>query len=112
MGGQLALFAATRNRRIRAVVDCYGIHPAVELDLASHTAPVFGVFAENDDFVPPAAASALESKLREAGVRAHFKIYVGVGHAFMNDSRPDAYDAATAAEAWSELLKFLHAELS
>ncbi|MCZ6462843.1 MAG: dienelactone hydrolase family protein [Proteobacteria bacterium] len=112
MGGQLALYAATRNARIGAVVDCYGIHPNVTLDLSGLEAAVFGVFAENDEFVPPEAARKLEADLQSAGARAHFKIYVGVQHAFLNDSRPDVYDAATATEAWSEIVAFLRAEIS
>jgi carboxymethylenebutenolidase len=111
MGGQLALSAACANAGIGAVVDCYGIHPAVQPDLASLGAPFFGVFAENDEFVPAESARALERALRDAGARADVRIYVGVGHAFMNDSRPDAYDAHTAAEAWNDLLAFLRAEL-
>jgi carboxymethylenebutenolidase len=111
MGGQLALYAATRNRRVGAVVDCYGVHPNVTLDLSSLEAAVLGVFAENDDFVPPEVARKLEAELRSAGVRAHFNIYVGVEHAFLNDSRPDVYDAPTAREAWTDVVGFLRAEL-
>ena len=111
MGGQLALHAATRNARLGAVVDCYGIHPNVTLDFSELTAAVFGVFAENDDFVPPAAARQLESELEAAGVKANIHIYGGVDHAFLNDSRPDVYDPVAAREAWSDILTFLRAEL-
>jgi carboxymethylenebutenolidase len=111
MGGQLALSAAAGNDRVGAVVDCYGIHPDVEIDAAAIRAAVYGVFAENDDFVPPDAARALEAKLKEAGVDARFRIFLGVQHAFLNDSRPDVHDAATAAEAWGEILAFLRVEL-
>ena len=58
MGGQLALLAGTRNRRIGAVVDCYGIHPNVTLEWKDLAAPVLGVFAEQDAFVPPEAVVA------------------------------------------------------
>ena len=51
MGGQLALFAACRRPEIGAVVDCYGVHPNVSLDLESCRAKVLGVFAENDDLL-------------------------------------------------------------
>ena len=111
MGGQLALAAACADRRIAAVVDCYGIHPNVTLDFSQIEAAVFGVFAENDAHVPTQRARELESEIRAAGGRAKFNVYVGVQHAFMNDSRPDAYDALTAAEAWNDLLGFLRAEL-
>ncbi len=111
MGGQLALFAATRSPRIGAVVDCYGIHPNVTLDLSGLEAAVFGVFAENDEFVPPEAARKLEAELRGAGVDAQFEVFVGVQHAFLNETRPDVFDAATAAEAWAQILAFLRARL-
>ena len=112
MGGQLALFAATRSPRIGAVVDFYGIHPNVSLDLSGLSAAVLGIFAERDEFVPPEAARKLEADLRGADKRVHFEIYPGVGHAFFNDSRPDVYDARAAARAWSETLAFLRAELA
>ena len=112
MGGQLALFAATRAPRIGAVVDFYGIHPNVTLDLSRLEAAVLGIFAERDDFVPPEAARKLEADLRSAGKRARIEIYPGVGHAFFNDSRPDAYDAKAAARARAEMLAFLRAELA
>lgn len=112
MGGQLALFAGTRSRRIGAVVDCYGIHPNVKLELAGLAAPVLGIFAERDTFAPPAAARALEAELRAAGKRAAFTIFPGVDHAFLNDTRPDVYDAAAAERAWDLIVSFLRAELA
>jgi carboxymethylenebutenolidase len=112
MGGQLALFAATRNRRIGAVVDFYGVHPNVKLDLAGLQASVLGIFAERDGFVTPAVAHKLAAELEAAGKSMHCEIYPGVDHAFMNDSRPDVYDAAAAARAWSQALAFLRAELA
>lgn len=111
MGGQLALYAATRNRRIGAVADFYGVHPNVSLDLAGLEAPVLGVFAELDEFVPPDAARKLEAELREAGKRSDFTIHPGVHHAFFNDTRPDVFDAAAAARAWGDTLAFFRAEL-
>lgn len=112
MGGQLALFAATRSPRIRAVVDCYGIHPNVRLEPSGLEAAVLGIFAERDQWVPPEAARRLEAELRAAGKRATIRIFPGVGHAFMNDSRPDAYDAVAAARAFADALAFLRAELT
>jgi len=112
MGGQVALFAATRNRAIGAVVDCYGVHPNVTLDLAGLDAAVLGIFAERDAFVPPETARKLEADLRAAGKRAHATIYPGVDHAFLNDTRPDVHHAETAARAWAEAIAFLRAELA
>lgn len=112
MGGQLALYTATRNPRIAAVADYYGIHPNVALDLSGLEAAVLGVFAERDEFVPPAAVAKLEQELEAAGVRASFTIYPGVDHAFFNDARPDVYDAAAASRAWGDTLAFFRRELT
>jgi len=112
MGGQLALDAATRDPRIAAVVDCYGIHPNVKPDLRGLQAAVLGIFAENDEFIPQQAVRALEADLAAAGKRAHIEIVPGVQHAFLNDRRPEVYDPAAAARTWDRIATFLRAELS
>ncbi len=112
MGGQLALYAATLNPRIGAVVDFYGVHPNVTLDPSGLEASVLGIFAEKDGFVPPETARKLEADLTRAGKRADFRVFDDVDHAFFNDTRPDVYDAKAAAEAWSLTLNFLRSELS
>ena len=111
MGGQLALYSATRNDRVAAVVDFYGVHPNVTLDLSELDAAVMGIFAEKDEFVPPAAGKKREGDLRGAGKRCDFTIFPDVDHAFMNDTRPDVFDAATAARAWGQMVAFLRAEV-
>jgi carboxymethylenebutenolidase len=111
MGGQLALYAACLRPEIAAVVDCYGVHPKVSLDFGSCRAKVLGVFAENDDFISAADVRTLDEALSQAGVDAKLLTYVGVQHAFLNDARPDVFDAATAVEAWRDIETFLEAEL-
>ncbi len=111
MGGQLALYAACLRPEIAAVVDCYGVHPKVSLDFESCRAKVLGIFAENDDFISSADVQLLDEALSKAGVEAKLMTYLGVQHAFMNDARPDVFDAETAAEAWHDIENFLDAEL-
>lgn len=111
MGGQLALYAACLQPEIAAVVDCYGVHPKVSLDFKSCRAKVLGIFAENDDFISSADVQLLDDALSKAGVEAKLMTYLGVQHAFMNDARPDVFDAETAAEAWHDIENFLDAEL-
>ncbi len=112
MGGQLALFSACQNPRIAAAVDFYGSFPALPLELGSCRAAVLAIFAERDPYIPLAQVDALRIDLRRAGLRASVRVEPGVGHAFMNESRPDAHDAAAAAAGWSALLAFLRAELN
>ena len=105
MGGQLALFAASKNERIGACVDFYGIHPNVKPDFANLSAPVLGLFAEQDGFVNPDVVKELERTLEAAGVSTDFHIYPGVDHAFFNDER-DVYNLAAATDAWNRVQDF------
>jgi carboxymethylenebutenolidase len=111
MGGQLALYAACLQPEIAAVVDCYGVHPKIPLDLEACRAKVLGVFAENDEFISAADVQILDEALSQAGVDSKLLTYLGVQHAFLNDARPDVFDAETAAEAWRDIETFLEAEL-
>lgn len=105
MGGQLALFAASKNARIGACVDFYGIHPNVKPDYSQVKAPVLGLFAEKDGFVNPDVVKELEKTLKAAGVSTNFHIYPGVDHAFFNDER-EVYNLAAATDAWNRVQDF------
>jgi carboxymethylenebutenolidase len=112
MGGHMALLAATLSPRVAAVVNFYGFAPGLPLDLSKLEADVLAIFAENDEFVSAEAVEALRADLAAAGKQATILVQPGVGHAFMNDSRPDRHDAAAAAEGWDRMLAFLRAKLS
>src|SRR5688500_11529822 len=112
MGGVLSLFAASKNEQVGACVVFYGIHPKVEPDLENLRAPVLGLYAERDQFVPPAAVGELESKLEALGKRAEMHIYAGADHAFFNDTRPEVFDEEAAADAWRRTVEFLRQNLS
>ncbi len=105
MGGQLALFAASKNARIGACVDFYGVHPSVKPDYSQLKAPVLGLFAEKDAFVNPEVVKELEGALQGAGATTDFHIYPEVDHAFFNDER-DVYDLAAATDAWNRVQDF------
>ncbi|MBI3090149.1 MAG: dienelactone hydrolase family protein [Candidatus Tectomicrobia bacterium] len=111
MGGQLALFAACANAGIRACVDFYGFHPKVQPDLAGLQAPVLGLFAENDEYIPLATVESLKSALRTHGKKATFHIYPGAMHGFFNDTSPRRYHPASAKDAWEKTLAFLRSHL-
>ena len=47
------------------------------------------------------------------GERGPFvQIRAGVQHGYMDDTRPDVYDAVAASEGWDALLTFFRAELA
>jgi carboxymethylenebutenolidase len=111
MGGVLSLYAASKNEQVAACVVFYGIHPKVEPDFDNLRAPVLGLYAERDQFVPPESVRALEEKMREHGRSIETHIYPGTDHAFFNDTRPEVYDAVAAADAWRRTIEFFHKHL-
>ena len=112
MGGQLALLAGTvAPEAIGAVVDMYGIHPNVTPDFTRLEAPVLALFAEKDGFVDEAARTGLADQLRAAGVAFDMDTYPGVDHAFMNEQRPEVYDAGASEDAWRRILAFFRQHL-
>ena len=111
MGGQLSLYAACENPKVGACVVYYGIHPAVNPDLAKLNAPVLGFFAENDGFVTPEVARKLESDVRAAGKQIEIHIYDGADHAFFNDTRTEAYHKDYAQDTWDRVLAHYRAHL-
>jgi len=113
MGGQLALLSATANPdRVGAAVDFYGVHPNVHPDFEKLACPVLGLFGENDSSVNPEVVHKLAGAIRASGGRIDTTIYPGAGHAFFNDARPDAYNAAAATDAWNKTLAFLAQNLT
>lgn len=111
MGGQLALFAACEHpEAVDAAVDFYGIHPKVALDTSRLRAPVLAHFGKHDASIPLDRAEALIEEIRGRGVPAEMHVY-DAGHAFLNDQRPNAYDADAARLAWDRTLGFLRAHL-
>jgi carboxymethylenebutenolidase len=112
MGGHLALLAATVSPRVAAVVNFYGVAAGLPLDLSELDAEVLAIFAENDEFVSSEAVEALRADFDAAGKQVTILVQPDVGHAFMNDSRPDRHDAAAAAEGWDRMLALLRAKLA
>jgi carboxymethylenebutenolidase len=111
MGGQLALYTACANpSEIGACVDFYGIHPRVKPSYAALQAPVLLIFGQDDPSVTPANGRELAKTIAAAGKKVEVEVYPG-GHAFMNDTRPEAYHAESAKAAWARTLGFLKSHL-
>jgi len=115
MGGMLSfLIAANRGDQVKAVVPFYGFpQGATEPEWSKLRASVSGHMAENDSFFPPAAAQALEKKLRAMGKDVTLKVHPGTGHAFMGPHNAlGTLDEALAAQIWPEVIAFLKSKLA
>jgi len=130
MGGMYALMACCADLGFAAGVPFYGLlshahgilHAPVGLDpvrkpreplamAGELRCPLLAFFGEDDAFVPLDDVRALERALRHAPAESEIAIVAGAGHAFMNDTRPDAYRPEAAAAAWRRMVDFLRERL-
>jgi carboxymethylenebutenolidase len=110
MGGMLAfIIAANRPDKVKAVVPFYGFPKGeTEPDWSKMTASISGHMAEHDTFFPPAAAQALEAKLRKMGKNVTLTVHPGTGHAFMGPHNAlGTLNQTIAAQIWPKVVSFL-----
>jgi carboxymethylenebutenolidase len=110
MGGTFALLLACLNRDIKASAPFYGDVPSEDV-LKRLGAPVLFIGAENDPWITKEKMELLRAGLAKFNKEGEVKLYPGVGHAFFNDTRPDAYDKEAAQDAWKVVIKFLSDKL-
>jgi len=114
MGGMLSfLIAANRPDAVKAVVPFYGFpQGAAEPDWSTLTASIQGHMAEHDDFFPPAAARALEARLRAMGKDVTLTVHPGTGHAFMAPHNAlGTRNDEVAKKIWPGVVSFLKSKL-
>ena len=122
MGGQYALMAACSVPGLSACVSWYGMlryaehnerKPMSPLELAPRLAcPYLGLFGAEDALIPNADVAELRTILAREEKTFEIESYAGAGHAFFNDTRPDAYRPAVAAVAWPRAIAFLRKHLA
>jgi carboxymethylenebutenolidase len=111
MGGGLAQYTATRNRKVGAAVSFYGVFKKVDIDWKNLAADLLLFYGENDKGVPPENGKELTSRLKALGKNVEMHVYPDAGHAFFNDSRPQVYNKAAAEDAWRRTIDFLSKHL-
>ncbi len=131
MGGSYAILAACSCSGLSGSVAFYGLlshehgllhgengpdptlKPRQPLDaVAELSCPLQAVFGDQDEFVPLADVERLRARLHEAPQPGEVVVYAGCGHAFLNDTREDAYRPKQAKEAWSAMASFLRGHLA
>ncbi|MGH0031279.1 MAG: dienelactone hydrolase family protein [Myxococcota bacterium] len=130
MGGMYALMAACHCDGLSAAVPFYGLlshehgllhdeagldpakKPRQPLDFAADLrCPLLGFFGGKDEFVPLEDVRELERRLAATGQESEIVLYPDAGHAFVNDTRPDAYRPADADDAWRRMVAFFNRTL-
>jgi len=111
MGGALTILAALHVPEMDAGACFYGIPPLDAAELKKIKIPLICHFANKDDWCTPAKVNELESVLKRSN--SHFELYrYDAQHAFMNEARPQVYDAVSAKTAWERTFAFLKKELA
>jgi len=130
MGGMYTLLAGCGVPDVAAVVPFYGLlshqhgllytpdgldparKPRSPLDAARNLAcPLLGFFGAEDGLIPNSDVEELRQRARATGQPVEIVVYPGAGHAFMNDTRPEAHRPEAAADAWRRMVAFLRAQL-
>ena len=111
LGGALAFASATHVQGLSAVVPFYGVPPADKVDYSKVTAPILAHFAKTDAWASVDKAEAIKKQVEAAGATMQLEVY-DAGHAFMNDTRPEAYDEKSAKLAWQRTVDFLKKTLA
>ena len=111
LGGALSFAAACHVEGLSAVVPFYGVPPADKVDYAKVTAPVLAHFAKVDQWATVEKAEAIKVQIEATGHSMQLEVY-DAGHAFVNDTRPEAYDEKSAKLAWQRTVDFLKKHLA
>jgi carboxymethylenebutenolidase len=99
MGGALTVIAAA-DPGVDAYAAFYGFPPEGAVALDAIEAPGLIFFGEHEDFFSVPDAEAFAEQQRGRGRPTEVVVYPDAGHAFFNDTRPEAYQQAAAEGAW------------
>ncbi len=108
-GGGWSLRHALAQPELDAAIVYYGHLPTDPKVLASISAPVMGVFGNQDAAVPPAAVDTFAAAMKEAGKSLTLHRY-DAQHAFANPSS-GRYNPEAAEDAWTHAQAFLEQHL-
>jgi len=123
-GGRHALLAASRLTGFDAVADLWGggviaapeeltpARPVAPIDYtADLSAPLLGVFGNDDSHPSPAQVDRHEEELKRHGKEHEFHRYDGAGHGFFYYHAP-MYRPEQAMDGWARIFDFFSRQLS
>ena len=110
MGGTFALRAACEITELAAAAPFYGDIPEEKV-LSKLDVPTIFFAGTRDAWISPQKVGSLKEAARKYQLPIETISY-DADHAFFNDTRPEVYNAAAAADAWQRVLKFFRENLS
>jgi carboxymethylenebutenolidase len=110
MGGTFALRAACEIDELSAAAPFYGDIPEQEV-LKKLSVPTLFIAGERDKWINPQKVNELQEAARKYNLPVEVVSY-DADHAFFNDTRPEVYDAAAAADAWRRVLDLFRKHLA
>jgi carboxymethylenebutenolidase len=108
-GGGNSLLFASRNSNLAAAVLYYGPNPANLNDVVNITAPVLGIYGEEDTRISMDVPALVEA-MQQYNKSFKYEMYPGAAHAFFNDTGT-RYNSEAAGAAWKVTLMFLEEHL-
>jgi carboxymethylenebutenolidase len=119
MGGRVTYLMATQRPDLKAAVVFYGGNimrpwgegPAPFDQTDKITAPMLGLFGEEDGNPSPDDVAKLDAELTRLNKQHEFHSYAGAGHGFMGAGRPSHREDA-AADAWSKCVSWFNTYLT
>jgi carboxymethylenebutenolidase len=130
MGGMYTLLAACSCRGLAAAAPFYGMlsyehgllhaeggvdperKPRQPLDaIADLGCPLLAFFGAEDAFIPGGDVEGLGQRLAASAQPSDVVVYPDAGHAFLNDTRPEAYRPEAARDAWGRMVEFFRKHL-
>lgn len=109
MGGTFALRAACELTGIKAAVPFYGDIPDEEV-LKNLAVPTIFISGKRDQWISPEKVAGLEKAAEQFELPVESVKY-DADHAFFNNTRPEVYNAAAAADAWTKAIELFNEKL-
>jgi carboxymethylenebutenolidase len=123
-GGRHVYLAAGSLANVDAIVDCWGGNkfpegkndpvkrPIAAIEFTETiTAPILGIYGNDDKNPSPEHVNKTEERLKKAGKNYEFHRYDGAAHGFFNVPKP-AYRPEQAEDAWKKIFAFYKKHLS
>jgi carboxymethylenebutenolidase len=110
MGGALTFAAARHVDGLACAVPFYGAPDLPMDEYKKVKTPIQAHFAKKDDWAKASIAEEIQKNVRAGGGQMELFVY-DAGHAFMRDTDPSKYDAASAKLAWERATEFLKRHL-